>query len=56
MVSLSRFSDAPEEEINAHIQKAVPGKTKIATKYDIKVFKCKKKMNLMYQFDSFSRK
>ena len=55
MVSLSHFKDVSEEELNAHIQKAVPEKTKIATKYGIKVSKSKKKMNLKYQFDSFTR-
>ena len=32
MASLSRFSDVLEEELNAHIQKAVPKETKIATR------------------------
>ena len=43
MGSLSRFSDVSEEELNALIQKVVPEKTKIATKYDIKILKGKKK-------------
>ena len=43
MASLSRISDVLEEELNALIQKAIPEKTKIATKYDIKIFKGKKK-------------
>ena len=43
MASLSRFSDVSEQKLNSHIQKAVPEKTKIATKYGIKIFKGKKK-------------
>ena len=43
MASLFRFFDVSEEELNANILKAVAGKTKIATKYDIKIFKGKKK-------------
>ena len=43
MESLSRFSKVSEEELNALIQKAVPEKSKVATKYDIKIFKGKKK-------------
>ena len=39
------FSDVSEKELNAHIQKAV---AEIATKYDIKIFKGKKKMNSKY--------
>ena len=54
MASPSRFSDVSEKELNAHFQKAVPEKTKIATKYDIKIFKGKKKINLKYQYDSFT--
>ena len=54
MASLSRFQNVSEEELNAFIQKAVPQKTKIATRYDIQIFEGKK-MNLKYQFDSFTR-
>ena len=39
MASVSRFWDVLEKELKAHIHKAVPEKTKIATKYDIKVLK-----------------
>ena len=42
------------ETLNTHIQKAVPEKTKIARKYGIK--KDKKKRNLKYQFESFTRR
>ena len=55
MPSLSRFSDVSEEELNTYIQKADPEKPKIATKYDIKFFEGKKKINLKYQLDSFTR-
>ena len=57
MAAFSRFSeDVSEEELNALIQKAVPEKTKIAWKYDLKNFKGKKKkLILKYQFDSFTR-
>ena len=43
MASLSRFPDVSEKELNAYIQKAVPEKTKIAAKYDIKMFKSREK-------------
>ena len=42
MASLSRFSNVSEEKLNALIQKAIPEKTKIERKYDIKSFKGKK--------------
>ena len=55
MASLSSFSDVLEEELSAHIQKTVPVKTKIiAAKYDIKIFKGKKKMNL--KLDAYCKK
>ena len=54
MAALSHFSDVLEEKLNAQIQKAAPEKIKTATKYDIKIFKSKKKMNLRYQFNSFT--
>ena len=38
-----RFLDISEEKIKAHIQKAVPEKSKIATKNVIKIFIGKKK-------------
>ena len=41
---------------NALIQKAIPEKTKIARKYGLKNLKGKKKKNLKYQFDSFTRR
>ena len=52
-----RFSeDVSEEELNALIQKAIPEKTKITRKYDLKNLKDKKKKNLKYQIDSFTRR
>ena len=33
-----RFSDVSEKELNTFIQKAVPEKCKISTKYGIKIF------------------
>ena len=54
MASLSHFLDILEKELNAHIQKAVPEKTKIAKTY-IKTFEGKKNMKLKYQFDSFAQ-
>ena len=51
----SHFSDdVSEEELNALIQKAIPAKTKIARKYDLKFSKVRKrkKKNVKYQFDS----
>ena len=57
MDGLSCFSkDVSEEELNALIQKAIPEKTKIARKYGLKNFKGKKKKNLKYQFDIFTRR
>ena len=57
MVALSRFSeDVSEEDLNALIQKAIPKKTKIARKYDLKNLKDRGKKNLKYQFDSFTRR
>ena len=56
MASLSRFSDVWEEELNSHIQKAVPEKTKLGTRYGIKIVKGKKKINLNYQFEIFTRR
>ena len=38
------------------IQKAIPEKTKLAKQYGLKYFKGKKKKNLKYQFDSFTRR
>ena len=55
MASLSIFLDVLEKELNALIQKAMLEKTKIARKYGIKNFIGKKKMNLRYQFDKFTR-
>ena len=56
MAALSRFSeDVSKEKLNALIQKAIPEKTKIATKYGVKYLKVKKRRNLKYQFDSFTR-
>ena len=52
---LFRFSDVSEEELNALIQKAIPGETKIAIKYNINIFKGKTEMNFKYRFDSFTR-
>ena len=43
MAALSSFSDVLENELNALIQKVIPEKTKIARKYDIKIFKVRKK-------------
>ena len=44
MAALSRFSeDISKKELNALIQKAVPGKTKIARKYGLINLKGKKK-------------
>ena len=54
--NLSRFSDVSEKELNALIQKINSVKTKIAKKYGIKNFKGQKKMNLKYQFNSFTRR
>ena len=61
MAALSHFSeDVSEEELNALIQKAIPEKTKIATKYGLKNLKCKKKrilsINLTGSLDEFSNK
>ena len=56
MASLSRFSNVSEEKLNALIQKAIPEKTKMARKYGMKNIKSKKKKNLNYQFDSFTRR
>ena len=56
MAFLSRFSDVSEEKSNALIQKAIAEKTKIARKYGKKNFKGKKRMNLTYQFDSFTQR
>ena len=57
MAALSCFSeDVLEEELNALIQKAIPEKIKIARKYGLKNLKGKKKKNLKYQFDSFTRR
>ena len=56
MASLSPFADVQEEKLNSlTIQKAVPEKNEIARNYGINNFKGKKKMNLKYQFDSFTR-
>ena len=54
----SNSEDVSEEKLNALIQKAIPEKTKIARKYGLKhlMGKKKKKKNLKYQFDSFSRR
>ena len=41
MAFLSRFSDVLRVKLKAHIQNVVSEKTKIATKYDIKIFKGK---------------
>ena len=51
MASLSRFSDVLEKKLNTPIQNAIPEekKTKILRKYG-------KKMNLKYQFDSFTQR
>ena len=38
-----------KEELKAFIQRAIPEKTKTATKYCIKFFKGKIKMNLKYK-------
>ena len=44
MAAFSRFSeDVSEEELNALIQKTIPEKTKIATKYGLKNLKGKGK-------------
>ena len=44
MAGLSRFSeDVSEEELNALIQKAIPEKNKLASKYGLKNLKVKKK-------------
>ena len=57
MSALSRFSeDVSEEELNALIQKKIPEKTKIAIKFGLKNLKGKKKKNLKYQSDSFTRR
>ena len=56
MVSLSHFSKVSEEELNALIQKGIPERTKTERKYGIYNFREKKKMNLNYQFDSFTRR
>ena len=47
-----------EEELKALIQKAIPGKTKLGRRYGLKNLKGKKKKkkNLKYQFDSFTRR
>ena len=55
MAFLYRFSHVSKEELNALIQNVVPEKTIIAKKYGIKNFRGKKKVNLKYQFDSFTR-
>ena len=41
--------------INTHIQKAVPEKVKITTKYDIKTFKVKKKNEFEVSLDDRSK-
>ena len=57
MASLSRFSDVLEEELNALTQKVIPERTKIATKYGtIYLSTVRKKINLKYQFDSFTQR
>ena len=57
MAAFSRFSeDVSEEDLYALIQKAIPEKTKIARKNGLKHLKRKKKKNLKYQFDSFTRR
>ena len=57
MVDFSGFSkDISEEELNAFMQKEIPEKTKIARKYGLKNLKGKKKKNLKYQSDSFTRR
>ena len=55
MAALSRFSeDVSKEELNALIQKAIPEKTKNSKK---KMWpKERKKKNLKYQSDSFTRR
>ena len=55
MASLSRFLDVLEDEFNAFMEKEIPQKNKIARKCGMKNFKGKIKMNLKYQFDSFTR-
>ena len=52
MAPLSHFS---EEKLNTYIQKALPEKTKIARKYVKLNSNSETKMNLKYQFDSFTR-
>ena len=58
MAALSRFSeDISKEQLNALIQKAlISQKIKIARKYGLKNLKGKKKKNLKYQSDSFTRR
>ena len=44
MAALSRFSeDVSEEDVNALIQKAIPKKTKLARKYELRNLKGKKR-------------
>ena len=41
MASGSRFSDVSEDELGCILEKAIPEKTKAATKYGIKIFQGK---------------
>ena len=41
MASGSRFSDVSEDELGCLLEKAIPEKTKAATKYGIKIFQGK---------------
>ena len=41
MASGSRFSDVSEDELDCLLENAIPEKTKVATKYGIKIFQGK---------------
>ena len=41
MASGSRFSDVSDNELGCLLEKAIPEKTKAATKYGIKIFQSK---------------
>jgi hypothetical protein len=41
MAASSRFSQVSEDELDCLLDKAIPEKTKVATKYGVRIFKGK---------------